>query len=256
MAVHTTTGFYSDMGEATKEVPNNTYNPCWRNLPNFSWSNNNSNSSTHNSNAQVRLPPGFQRPAKEQEHKPRIENIFSKFLANQEKRDAKTKARFHTQEASIRNLESQMGQLASAISARTQGTLPSNSEANPKESVKVLEEPKKKQLVEEVVQLQQLEMEKEEEVSVHPSVKEPKWKREKEKAKKDKVESQFSKFIDIFKKLEINIPFVEALMHMPQYAKFLKEVLSENFQKEVMMEDNLEKGLVHSCAKEEKDPLM
>ncbi|KAG9440079.1 hypothetical protein H6P81_020244 [Aristolochia fimbriata] len=47
-----------------------------------------------------------------------------------------------------------------------------------------------------------------------------------EKAKKDKLEDKFSKFIDIFKRLEINNLFVEALMQMPQYAKFLKKVLS------------------------------
>ncbi|XP_061369324.1 protein GAMETE EXPRESSED 2, partial [Gastrolobium bilobum] len=36
---------------------------------------------------------------------------------------------------------------------------------------------------------------------------------------------QYSKFLDIFKKLHINIPFVEALENMPNYAKFLKDLL-------------------------------
>ncbi|XP_076960489.1 uncharacterized protein LOC143636890 [Bidens hawaiensis] len=33
-------------------------------------------------------------------------------------------------------------------------------------------------------------------------------------------------FLDMFKKLKINLPFVEALQHMPKYAKFLKDLLS------------------------------
>ena len=40
-------------------------------------------------------------------------------------------------------------------------------------------------------------------------------------------EEQFSKFLDIFKKIEINIPFEEVISQMPLYAKFLKEILSK-----------------------------
>ena len=38
-------------------------------------------------------------------------------------------------------------------------------------------------------------------------------------------EKQFERFMEIFKKLEITIPFSEALQQMPSYAKFLKELL-------------------------------
>ena len=44
---------------------------------------------------------------------------------------------------------------------------------------------------------------------------------------KARREEQFSKFLEIFKKIEINIPFVEAIDQMPNYAKFLKEILSK-----------------------------
>ena len=40
-------------------------------------------------------------------------------------------------------------------------------------------------------------------------------------------EEKFSKFLDIFKKIEINIPFAEVISQMPLYAKFLKEILSK-----------------------------
>ena len=44
---------------------------------------------------------------------------------------------------------------------------------------------------------------------------------------KARREEQFSKFLDIFKKIEINIPFAEVINQMPIYAKFLKEILSK-----------------------------
>ena len=44
---------------------------------------------------------------------------------------------------------------------------------------------------------------------------------------KEKLEEQFSRFLNMFKKIEINIPFSEALNQMPQYAKFMKEILSK-----------------------------
>ena len=41
------------------------------------------------------------------------------------------------------------------------------------------------------------------------------------------MEKQFSKFLDMFKKIEINTPFTEALTQMPNYAKFLKDIMSK-----------------------------
>ena len=41
------------------------------------------------------------------------------------------------------------------------------------------------------------------------------------------MDEQFTKFLEMFKKLHINIPFVEALEKMPNYIKFMKEVMSK-----------------------------
>ena len=38
---------------------------------------------------------------------------------------------------------------------------------------------------------------------------------------------KFSKFLNMFKEIEINIPFSEALTQMPHYAKFMKDILSQ-----------------------------
>ncbi|XP_021979522.1 uncharacterized protein LOC110875628 [Helianthus annuus] len=44
--------------------------------------------------------------------------------------------------------------------------------------------------------------------------------------KKQKMEEHYGKFLELFKQLHINLPFVEALAQMPKYAKFLKDILS------------------------------
>lgn len=44
--------------------------------------------------------------------------------------------------------------------------------------------------------------------------------------KKNKLDKQFSKFLDVFKKLYINIPFADALEQMSSYMKFMKDILS------------------------------
>ncbi|XP_060183162.1 uncharacterized protein LOC132613130 [Lycium barbarum] len=44
--------------------------------------------------------------------------------------------------------------------------------------------------------------------------------------KREKLDNQFAKFLDILKQIHINILFADALLQMPSYAKFLKEILS------------------------------
>ena len=48
--------------------------------------------------------------------------------------------------------------------------------------------------------------------------------------KKNKLDKQFTKFMEVFKKLPINIPFVEALEQMPSYVKFRKDILSKKIR--------------------------
>ncbi|XP_027345903.1 uncharacterized protein LOC113857855 [Abrus precatorius] len=126
------------------------------------------------------------------------------------------------QEASINNLENQMGQILKKINEPTQGSFFGNTVENPKEfcqaiitrSGKVIEpQPKKKPL------------EKEDDL-LYPHIPKNKGK-----------EEQFSKFLDIFRKLHINIPFAEALEQIPLYAKFMTELLSKKrkLKKDVMI---------------------
>ena len=47
-----------------------------------------------------------------------------------------------------------------------------------------------------------------------------------QRLKKHKLDKQFTKFMDVFKKLHINIPFADVLEQMPSYVKFMKDILS------------------------------
>ena len=43
---------------------------------------------------------------------------------------------------------------------------------------------------------------------------------------KTKLDKQFGKFLEVFKKLHINIPFMDAFTQMPNYIEFVKDILS------------------------------
>ncbi|XP_058784125.1 uncharacterized protein LOC131658893 [Vicia villosa] len=45
--------------------------------------------------------------------------------------------------------------------------------------------------------------------------------------KKEQHEKNFEKFLEMFKKLELNISFLDALEQMPTYAKFMKDIISK-----------------------------
>ena len=44
--------------------------------------------------------------------------------------------------------------------------------------------------------------------------------------KKHKLDKQFTKFMEVFKKPHINISFADSLEQMPSYVKFMKDILS------------------------------
>ncbi|XP_030477993.2 uncharacterized protein LOC115695035 [Cannabis sativa] len=62
--------------------------------------------------------------------------------------------------------------------------------------------------------------------------------------RKNNTDKQFSKFLEVFRKLHINIPFAEALEQMPSYIKFMKEILS----KKRKMEDFEMVALTEECS--------
>ncbi|XP_062075256.1 uncharacterized protein LOC133779295 [Humulus lupulus] len=202
----------------------NFYNQGWRNQPNFSWKNDQQPQSSVQQPQQSfqQRPLGFyqqifrpqqqppQPPMQQQQNHVRQPDTQSDVL-NQ----LMTKTR-----SSNRNLETQMGKLATLMANRGQGNLPSTTEFNPKEHCKAItlrsgkkyEGPSTKQSIEDKDQDNQAQ-----------------WNRSKVKTRlcKNNLDKQFSKFLEVFKKLHINIPFAEALEQMPSYVKFMKDILSK-----------------------------
>ncbi|XP_057452372.1 uncharacterized protein LOC130744197 [Lotus japonicus] len=76
---------------------------------------------------------------------------------------------------------------------------------------------------------------------------------------KKNLEKQFFKFLEVFKKLQINIPFSEALEQMPAYSKFMKEILSRRrklseVDETIMMSEECSAILQRKLPQKIKDP--
>jgi len=223
----------------------NTINPGWQNHHNFSWGNNSFGSSSSAPIQRPNHPQGFNAPQRPQfqqvpietppppPQKPSLEDMFAQYMQS-------TDAMMQSQAASIKALENQVGQLTNEIKNRPSGSLHNGIDSNPKsmgtEHCKMIElrsgknidgNPRtaeyEKKVKEESRQLnQQKSMPTSEKVQVStPPVPFP------QRLQKKKLDTQFEKFLEVFKKLHINIPFAEALEQMPSYVKFMKDVLSK-----------------------------
>ena len=143
-----------------------------------------------------------------------------------------------------------MGQMANLLTERQPGSLPSNSEVNPirdaNEHVKavMLRSGKELETQEKSPVIEEIETEKviQPSQNYHADKEQP---QEKQSAgntteardnppipypqhlKKHKLDKQFTKFMEVFKKLHINISFANALEQMPSYVKFMKDIVSQ-----------------------------
>ncbi|XP_022883885.1 uncharacterized protein LOC111400727 [Olea europaea var. sylvestris] len=113
-----------------------------------------------------------------------------------------------------------MRQMALAMMKRPLDTLPSNTELNPKEHVQAITTRSGMQLPERHIKRSSVNNE------TTPSTK------EEIRLRKHMMEQQYKKFLEILKKLHINIPFADALIQMPSYANFLKDILTNKLQLE------------------------
>ncbi|XP_061351899.1 uncharacterized protein LOC133296867 [Gastrolobium bilobum] len=203
---------------------------------------------SYKSNYQL-IPPV---PLQQQQQPPQLEweKVFaqlskttSDYIQNSNSFREETRASFRNQEALIRNLETQIGQLSRQFTERTQGVLPSNTiRNNPKKKKKDREasnEEEKEEKAKDTIEVDEINPEKAEKKLF-------KWERKKalerhkkpldlspyaripypQRLNKEIQKQQYSKFLDIFRKLRINIPFAEALENMPNYARFMKDLSS------------------------------
>ncbi|KAG8493005.1 hypothetical protein CXB51_012651 [Gossypium anomalum] len=90
-------------------------------------------------NQRPQNPQGFQQPPYQQEKKSNLEEMLSKFISVSETHFQNTETALKSQQATIQGLETQIGQLSKLISKRPQGSLPSNTEPNPREQLNAID---------------------------------------------------------------------------------------------------------------------
>ena len=150
-----------------------------------------------------------------------------------------------TTNASLKNLETQIGQLALTLQNQIKNAFPSDTKKNPKDCIAVqlrsgkeLEKEKSEKeegnkgegslendesLEKERKKDQQEEGERNKKKGHNSMTAVP----FRQRLQKSKIEEQFVRFLKTFQKLEISMPFTEVVTQMPLYAKFLKEILSK-----------------------------
>nr|XP_027096219.1 uncharacterized protein LOC113716121 [Coffea arabica] len=219
----------------------NTYNPGWRDHPNLSYG----------GNRQSNFVPNRQQGHQQQYHprppppppsnsSPSMEEMMKQLLANQQKTDSDLQS-MRNQLGQVQSLQNQMNQMAITINrleSQVQGKLPSQPEANPKNvSAMTLRSGKEVQGPEPVIPKdkdeERIEKELEEEGRDNKNTKVPSnpiptaktnpppFPSRLEKPKKQDKEKEV---LEIFRKVEINIPLLDAIKQVPRYAKFLRDL--------------------------------
>ncbi|XP_076907771.1 uncharacterized protein LOC143564353 [Bidens hawaiensis] len=175
-----------------------------------------------------------------------VEILLTRLLASTETLNKLTEERFQkneaelkNQKASLQNIENQVGQLAQLLSERQPGGLPSNTVTNPNAQANAITLRSGKTTQDVVSPSQPVDDENEIPDKVHDrqvpastaQVRDPVKPYVSpipypNRLKKEKMEAQYGKFLELFKQLHINLPFIEAISQMPKYAKFLKDVLT------------------------------
>ena len=143
----------------------------------------------------------------------------------------------NTTNATLKNLETQVGQLALTLQSQRKDAFLSDTKKNPKDcmavqlrsgkevetmkekndSSKEKESPEK----EEELEKKKERVDRKDIQGFRPAVPFP------QRLQKSKIEEQFARFLKTFQKLEISMPFTEVVTQMPLYAKFLKDILSK-----------------------------
>ena len=238
------------------------YHPALRNHENFSYGGGASQGPRHGQNP----PQGYQQPPKFQQQQQgneqrneyqgqrraqSFEEQMLQFMGDNNKLLNLHEQKFteleatannfqifqNTTNASLKNLETQVGQLALTLQSQKKDAFPSDTKKNPKDcmavqlrSGKELEKMKEKNdsskeeegpEKEEALEKKKEGVDKKDIQGSRPAVPFP------QRLQKSRIEEQFARFLKTFQKLEISMPFTEVVTQMPLYAKFLKDMLSK-----------------------------
>ena len=245
------------------------YHPAPRNHENFSYGGGASQGQRHEHHPQqgYQQPPRFQQqqqgggsrneyqgqrraqPFEDQMLKfmgdnKKLLNLHEQKFAELEASKANSQIFQKTTNASLKNLETQIGKLALNMQNQRKDAFPSDTKKNlndcmavkirsrkdleekteKDESNKGEEGPDNAETLEKEIKKERLSGEegsKKKTQNNLPAVPFP------QRLQKSKIEEQFARFLKTFQKLEISMPFTEVVTQMPLYAKFLKDILSK-----------------------------
>ncbi|KAK8574662.1 hypothetical protein V6N12_062351 [Hibiscus sabdariffa] len=251
--MHEQASYLGNFNRNSNNPYSNTYNPGWRQHPNFSWNNQGgTNASSSNRQQSTNAPPGFQ----------------ANMPWHSESKGNAPGALLQSHSSSLGALETQVGKIAQALQVRPQGNLPSNTEVtksigkehcsaltlrsgkeinkDDKFGGKSMEDPtpSDEQKESEVEIDSPIEEDKGEELDNEKTVEQhvnattsavPKPARDEvrppppfpQRLKKHKEDLQFQKFVSMLDQFHINIPFLEAIEQVPSYAEFLKDIVTK-----------------------------
>ncbi|KAL0364734.1 UNVERIFIED_CONTAM: hypothetical protein Sangu_0571000 [Sesamum angustifolium] len=222
----------------------NTYNPGWKDHPNLSYG----AQSQNFQRPQYRPPMPPPSNPKQGTH---LEDMMKSLISNTQQIQQNTQQQIQqlqqsvqqfqlSTQTSIQNLESQMSQLASSVSKlESQGKLPSQTVINPKQNASAIVLRSGKELQENRDEnstkrghAQQRKPEKEVEI---PREQDDETKEDNpkvlitkppfpERFAKSKKDEEAKEILETFRKVEVNIPLLDAIKQIPRYARFLKEL--------------------------------
>ncbi|CAJ2671898.1 uncharacterized protein LOC123891769 [Trifolium pratense] len=244
----------------------------------------------------------YSQPPVQQTQNSNLEETLRSFIEMQTKQNQQTQVYQRGNDAVLRNLETQISQMAKEMANNKNqgGSFAANTEPNPKEQCKsittrsgkeigkgigdnlrreeeVLKRKEKKEVegseeeTEEKNKGVLVENEKHKKNENEGKVSEEKEDRNQKSknlttqhlpyppvpTKKDK-ERQYARFLEIFKRLQINLPFSEALEQMPTYAKFMKEILTKkrnlNEEETIQLNASCSAIIQRTLPTKEKDP--
>ncbi|KAI3690179.1 hypothetical protein L2E82_48154 [Cichorium intybus] len=171
--------------------------------------------------------------------------------------------------ASIKSLEQQVSQLANSMSKmETQGKLPSQTEKNPKHNAcaitlrsgKAYDGPRMPEDEEDELEVKKDETtssnnNKQKQVQIEAQVTPPPFPSRLRNMKREKEDEEI---LELFRKVEVNIPLLDAIKHVPKYAKFLKELCSSKKKlrgkRTVRVGENVSAIIQKRLPKKRKDP--
>ncbi|KAH9750930.1 hypothetical protein KPL71_014077 [Citrus sinensis] len=246
--------------EITSNSPySSTYNPNWRNHPNFSWKQNqplsNQGGQQFNMPNQQFVPPNqvyppAQQPMSQfvapQQRKPSLEDTLQSFIQS-------TQQAFQSNTQAILKLEHQLGQLATTVAEREKGKFPSQLIPNPKgvnevgsssshqhEEAKSVMTLRRGKLFDNKVEVQTRKTSEHTSSDLVPSQDSSPNDLEEsgppayipkapfpQRLTKVKKETSTGEIMEIFKQVSINIPLLDAIKQVPSYAKFLKDLCTK-----------------------------